>query len=440
MKNIEQHIKWSSNTNDPNSRVFFVGDRVFRAFWEERILEVQDFLNSEAFAILQERGMIVRTWIPSDVQIDGALVVEHERLICVPAHWQPYESLRDILRFHYEIDTLCRQYGYAIRDVGLDNVILHKGQLCFVDFGSFRKASSVEEDVLYADENLTDALIPLVLYQRNNGYDFIADMMIDNYAWKLASGYPTHSEGLYDWARPFLRPITEGYKLKLARYHSSITVHCWLTIKLINCVNKLSSCIMRMPKWWRLIKITNVYSRKKVLKWLDSISYPTQEYGHKSEIVNTSYASILNEVIPTMKDVKRITSWGNFAWEDILNLRKTFTGELVIVTSDKMYANMLYKKVKAAKVDIMIVLSNAMMGRDTQALDFFRTDLLVLPPEVIQNSKIITHTVWAEKSAMFAKNLLIPALGKEDEEGSQLNKFWSNVWNNQSFQLFAINH
>lgn len=431
-----KNIRWSENSNDPNCRVFFVGNRVFRAFEEARRQETEDFLHSDLFALLQERGMLVKTWISEDIQIDNyPLIVEHERVSCIPAKMMPDTCLAGIARFHFEIDTLCRQYGYALRDVGFDNVTIRNGQYCFVDFGSFRKISNAD---IYAGDTLIDMVLPIVLYYRNNGYDFIASQMLDYFTWELNKSKPSYTTGFEDMIRPFLRPLIGGYRIKLARYHSiSLTIHSVLMLKLIIIINRIANCMLRKPEWWRLIKVQNIYSPKKIKRWFDKLPTPLRKVEQKQNIAKNDYAACIIEALTKQVPLsKRVLLWGNYEYEDIMTLRNAYTGEIVVMSNDRTYADMLYKKVFDAKSDVVVLLSNVMISRELHALNYLKSDLLILTESVIVQTTLETHAIWAEKVASVATYMLVENQSEEKLAEAKVSDYWNYMGNINNCQLF----
>ena len=216
-----KQIIWASNCVDPGSRVFSIGNRVFRAFNQSRAKEALDFLHSELYAKLLKEGKIVRTWETDDVLLpDYPVILEHEFITCTPSQWMPFEQLKDILVFHFEIDAMCKPYGYGIRDIGYDNVMLRNGKLCFIDFGSFRKLENIDNGV-FLGYCLPLAYLPLALYGKDAGYDYIADRMIVDYdMWQAERCLPSNETSFWRTMRPYLHSIIKRYDCHLARYHT----------------------------------------------------------------------------------------------------------------------------------------------------------------------------------------------------------------------------
>lgn len=440
MKGIEQHIKWSEQCGDPGCRVFFIGERVFRAYNESRRQETLDFLNSECYAELLKNGMVVRTWITNDVSIDGyPLIVEHEHLTFMPEEWFCFDMLKDVLAFHFRVNEFCHKYGYGIRDIGYGNVTLKNGQFCFTDFGSFRKIENIGSG--YLQHGLPLAFLPIVIYGKNEGNDFLAHSLITKYhAWCTSYCIPRKDRFLHDCLRHYLHPIVSYYDMFWRNCLPHIRVRNQMTLKIVEALNLIFKLILPWkPLDWSLIKIHNVYSAEKAAKALHSIEFP---YVGNSVLPISCEGSL--SYVPTLvakhtNSIKRIVLWGNFQYEELIVLKKTISAEIIVMSNDRIYTNNLYKKLKQDKVSIWVVCCNVMRGNEFQLLKCLKSELLVMQDEVYEQAKAADHSDWAEKASHFASYLLVYELSKEEMMKAKMSNFWSMVEENPDYKLFINN-
>lgn len=432
-----KQIIWSRNCVDPSSRVFFAENRVFRAFEDVRKAEVLAFLHSDCYDYLLSKGMIVRTWVAKDVQIEGyGVILEHERVHTLRPQWMPYDQLKDILLFHFEINRICKEYGYGLRDIGYDNVTLHNGKYCFVDFGSFRKIENIDNKI-YLDSCLPLACLPLLLYTQNNGQDFIADKMLVDYdIWEMGASVPSHQEAFYDFARTYLTPIVDKYKLYLARYHKiNISFrHPWF-IPVVSQLNKIAYHIFKRQPWWHFIKIKNIYSEDKAYEVMKNIKCPYESVN--SLPINADKIVLdLKDILAKFVDVKHLTLWGNFKIEDISELRKHYKGVLVVMTSDRFYANTLYRFVHEQGLDIRVLCTNAMRGKEPTLFSYLRTDMLFLQCKVYEHARVGENLNFAEKASYMSKYIVMSTLDAQETEDNKKALFWNLIDKYKDYCIF----
>lgn len=432
-----KQIIWSETCVDPGCRVFFVGKRVFRAYEEWRRQETLDFLNSECYSMLRSKHMVVRTWVTDDIVIDGyPLILEHERLCCMPEKWLCFEMLKDVLTFHFEINSLCKHYGYGIRDIGFGNVTLNNGKLCFTDFGSFRKADQIDLDV-YTQCCLPLAYLPIAIYARNDGNDFIADSMIGDYdRWNTAQKQPRHDTLYTHLLWHYLHPIVAHYNLRVLRKTLHYSVRSAFTIWLIKMINRSVQWILPNAKNRDLIKIYPTYSDVKASKVVAHIKFPymgDSYYPIESQCILQYIPNIIAKQIE--EKVKRIVLWGNFEYNELIALRQLVDAEIIVMSSDRIYTNELYKKIRKNRDNLFVLCCNAMQGKDFNVFGALRTDMLVLQEGVYNQAHFGSHSDWAEKASYFAEFLLTDLIPNDEIESSKISNFYKLCYN-KTYQVY----
>ncbi len=130
-------VDWSPHSfEDPGGRLFWKGDRVFRALRGE---SAKAFCQLESAGLLDElpHRHIVKTW-RADATIEGYdVVVEHEPLPPSPlvSEWSP-EMLRDAALMFCEISEWLAAQGLQLQDSHGWNMMFDGAKLRYIDFSS----------------------------------------------------------------------------------------------------------------------------------------------------------------------------------------------------------------------------------------------------------------------------------------------------------------
>lgn len=442
MKQVNQNIRWSEQCGDPGCRVFFIGERVFRAYDESRQQETIEFLNSDCYTELLNKGMVVRTWIANDVSVDGySLIVEHERMSFMPETWLPLEMLKDILAFHFEINALCEKYGYGLRDIGYGNVTLKNGQLCFTDFGSFRKRENIVEE-LFVQHCLPLAFAPIAIYSQNDGNDFLAHELLVNYSkWLASCTIPYKDNLLHERLRLYLHPIVSYYDVCRKQRRIHVHVKKRFCIRLITLLNyTMQTLFEKKSVDWRFIKISNVYSAENAAKMLKNI----RGGDSKNYTIPEDTSNIVKE-LPTVlsRHIKsrcgRVVLWGNFAFDELKLLYESIEAEILVMSNDRVYANQMYSQLRDENIPIWVLCCNAMKGKDFDILKTLKADVLVVQDGIYEQAYESGHSDWGEKASYFASFLLVHSLNKEEMNKTMLYNYWMLKEDNNQYKLFENN-
>jgi SAM-dependent methyltransferase len=133
---------------DPDSTVFYEGDRVLRGLSARGAADWERLAASSFFTQLIDEHKVVATTIydgsapPSPRGDAWALVLEHERIpfISYPYEW-PFHMLRDAAALHLEIVLAALDGGMSTKDGYSYNVQFVGTSPTFIDVGSFETAS-----------------------------------------------------------------------------------------------------------------------------------------------------------------------------------------------------------------------------------------------------------------------------------------------------------
>jgi hypothetical protein len=185
----EKEIEFSDLSSvDDVGRVFFRGERVFRAIRHEAVERVRELFSCGLVEELVENGIFPASWI-TDYTLEGyGLVVEHAR--CFPVTY-PYEwsfsMLRDAAVAVLKTNLLARKYGYQTQDCHGFNIVFDGVRPKFVDLGSFVRVLDEFKGWLAHEEFLRFYYYPLKIWKDGNGY--IARMMLLGYMSMPHSSY-----------------------------------------------------------------------------------------------------------------------------------------------------------------------------------------------------------------------------------------------------------
>jgi hypothetical protein len=155
---------------DSAGKLFFHEGRVFRAIYsEEATAECRKILEAPWLSELFDAG-VVKTWIPSDISVDGVkLVLEHERIPFTlhPAectshmHWLSAKAL-------IRVASVLSRRGHMLKDAHPWNLMFARGRPKFVDFGSLIGSARVPP--WWLDEFRRYFGVPVWLATRTNKF------------------------------------------------------------------------------------------------------------------------------------------------------------------------------------------------------------------------------------------------------------------------------
>lgn len=133
---------------DSYGSVFLYDGRVFRGFYPEFENTVNDILQSQWFRELMTDGKFPKTWI-SDIEFEGfPLVLEHERIKCIPPVAWTFSQLCDSAVFTAELLEHIKKSGAHCPDLAIYNITIKGKRFIFFDFSSFIFYDSDNEGII----------------------------------------------------------------------------------------------------------------------------------------------------------------------------------------------------------------------------------------------------------------------------------------------------
>jgi len=154
---------------DDFGRIFFYDKHVYRAINLLNEEYCRQLIESKLFLDLQNKGLIPRTTI-SDIQLEGYnLILEHEKLIEIQQHEWSFEMFRSSALLVLEINKICNNYGFELKDAHTFNILFRGVKPVWVDIGSISPIKDQNKWVAY-DEFLSVFYVPIQFYIQNEIY------------------------------------------------------------------------------------------------------------------------------------------------------------------------------------------------------------------------------------------------------------------------------
>ena len=167
----------SGNAVDPFGRVFFKGEKVFRAISKEYENLCNELLKSDLLEELTDKQLVPKTLATNYEVDDCRLILEHEKVTYTqPSEWT-FEMLKDAGIAILEINGICKKYGFCLKDAHPWNIAFKNNHPIFLDFGSIARVDSCLEES-FNQEYKNTILYPLLLW--SNKEDLIAQALLSN--------------------------------------------------------------------------------------------------------------------------------------------------------------------------------------------------------------------------------------------------------------------
>jgi sulfur relay (sulfurtransferase) DsrF/TusC family protein len=166
---------------DDFGRVFFYEDRVYRAISNTSKEECLELLNSELFQILISKSLIPRTQITDFKLPDYDLILEHEKLLEIQQHEWSFEMSKKAALTVIEINNICNQFGYELKDAHTFNILFRGLSPVFVDIGSIVKRSG--SSWIAMKEFICTFYLPLAFWSQSEM--FIVRKLVESNFYKL---------------------------------------------------------------------------------------------------------------------------------------------------------------------------------------------------------------------------------------------------------------
>ena len=374
---------------DPVGRVFFARNRVFRIINDNVRDEIQEFLRSECYNQLLQRGWIVNTWITSDVQTeDNKLVLEHEKVQCVKWQLLTYSELWDYAYLHLQIHQLCLQYGYYLFDSSFSNIGKTPNGICLIDFGSIRKGRD--------DEQTGRAFAPLfyilsMMSERN--VTFARSLEISQYT--FTDVYPSELiDSTYAYAKR-ISPMVKKYivfgDIWGIKFH--IPLHSLFGLRGVYFFNRIINYLRTLKGrtknvGWQKSYPSNKFSLKKYYKLdlsiMNSLTlsniYPWISPKVNKCLLRESLNKILNTNRQSM-NINTVALYGNYRIEDIAYISSLSLGcKIYIISPELPYTEYVYSVMRSLACPTSVILWSPFANHNVSAIKDLNIDLLGVEP------------------------------------------------------------
>lgn len=121
---------------DPVGRPFEFEGNIYRGIYPQSLELVQEIFACGLMRELIDSGIFIETEI-TDLQLEGfSLVLKHKRITgTIPTVWTS-SMLRDAALTILEVNEICNNYGYELKDSHPFNVSFDQNEAKWIDFGS----------------------------------------------------------------------------------------------------------------------------------------------------------------------------------------------------------------------------------------------------------------------------------------------------------------
>lgn len=349
-----EDLNISSHTGiDECGRVFFHKGRVLRAINPHAENWVREFLSSDLYCKLIEKGWFVRTWVVDDIKIDDfSLILESERVYACQWQLLTFSQLKDTSILAIKINTLCNQYGWALFDDWFNNFGLKNGQLIYFDLGGFFKIGQRQLP------ELTDQVIEWkIIRLMSLGMGSLAKSIKP---WPEANNndslYPTSHSKLDDLLEATFHPIVAEYTVYRKKSKPAIfRFKSLFSLTLIHRINRIAERITKKSFPWRLLYIEPAYQLTD-LNFKNIIPH----YANKTDIEYLD-GDIIRYFISNnnlIKSLHSILIYGEYHLADLEKISVAFGGKIWICSPSLIYTDYIYEKIKRRQLNIGVLSYN----------------------------------------------------------------------------------
>lgn len=151
---------------DKEGRVFEKNGTIYRGIYEKDS-SILSFINTDLNKKLVEKGYIPKSTI-SNLKVDDFYqVIEHETAATInyPHEWS-FEMYKDACLLLLNLEEICQEHGYAVKDGHLFNVVFFNGIPKFVDIGSIVQQKGSNN--AFIEEFKNRAFLPLLIWSEGN--------------------------------------------------------------------------------------------------------------------------------------------------------------------------------------------------------------------------------------------------------------------------------
>lgn len=237
---------------DPFGRVFFYKNEVYRLINKSAEKECIDLFKSGLIDELESKGYIPQTQITTALDIeDNPMILHHQKCTIIKPYEWSFEMFKCAAIHIINVNNICNQYGYELKDGHPFNVTFNDGKPIFFDIGSIIKKK--ETDWIAKKEYIETVIIPLLLWQTGNYY--------------LLRAILESPDIYYRRVQPFQTPLQVSFFQKLVscmslyqikRKEKIINTNSQFIIKIVSLLNSIIRIIVRKKRYY-FFNITQTY-------------------------------------------------------------------------------------------------------------------------------------------------------------------------------------
>lgn len=169
---------------DGFGRVFFHNGAVYRAIFPAETEYCDRLLKSNLFKELSEKKYLPETVLTS-YNIPGySQVLQHERLLEIAQHEWSFDMLKDAAMLVWEINNICNQHGYELKDAHTLNILFRGTQPVLSDLGSISPRKNNNSWFAF-EEYLSSFIIPLVCWSR--GMTYLTRKLLESHFYQVVT-------------------------------------------------------------------------------------------------------------------------------------------------------------------------------------------------------------------------------------------------------------
>ncbi|MBF0211946.1 MAG: hypothetical protein HQM00_00125 [Magnetococcales bacterium] len=132
-------VRNRASFRDPYGYVVEDAGRIFRCLTPEGMAQWNRFNDSTVGRMLQQRGVLIPTWIPASLPdaLHAESVVEHEKVKVISySHEWSFTTLREAALLHLELMSALVPAGWWLKDADPANVQWYGGRMVLIDTAS----------------------------------------------------------------------------------------------------------------------------------------------------------------------------------------------------------------------------------------------------------------------------------------------------------------
>lgn len=349
----ERETTYISKGYDPVGNLFFYREKLYREINNDRVAHVHELFDSGLIPELISLKLFPKTTIAKIKKMGSDMILEHEYLTDqVYSHEWTFSMLKDAALTTLKVNMIAEKYGYQTIDAHTGNIVFSKNMPYFVDLGSFIKLPTGSSSWFAIEEFYKLFLYPLRLWTK--GYEHLV-------ASQLLRNTLTHSDYIYI-SFPLLSFFPRSLLDKLLfTYFLSVRITAIDSDALKEKAPTYLFKVYKLLKKWKLLPFSTV-SFEKQYETIQSIENTSSSYWgtyQTNNSLSTSYR--LKKIKTLVKKIKpnSIVDLASNQGEFALNLiQNTITEKAYCIDLDRNAIDVLYKKVRSKKVNILCFSEN----------------------------------------------------------------------------------